>query len=111
MRLALPGHRHSGPLVPRIDALLAHHRRRAGEALRAVRRLPGSTAYDLAGRLTWDIRAKDWDHFPLTQKWFAVGEALSHLEYLEELGQVARREPPRGPAVYFPADRTGPEAP
>ena len=91
VKLALPGHRHSAPLVPRIDALRAHHRFRAGETLGAVTRSPGRTAYDIAARLTWDIRAKDWAHFPLNQKWFAVGETIAHLEYLMDLGQAVRK--------------------
>jgi hypothetical protein len=48
------------------------------------------TAYEIAARLTWDIRAKDWAHFPLNQKWFAVGETIAHLEYLMDVGQVVR---------------------
>ena len=102
VKLALPGHRHSAPLVPRIDALRAHHRFRAGETLVAVTRSPGRTAYDIAARLTWDIRAKDWAHFPLNQKWFAVGETIAHLEYLMDLGQVVREVRGDGMAVYWP---------
>ena len=90
VKLALPGHRHSAPLLPRIKELHAHHRFRAGETLEAVRRCPGMTAYEIAARLTWDIRAKDWAHFPLNQKWFAVGETIAHLEYLMDLGRVIR---------------------
>lgn len=49
-RLALPGHRHTADLAPRIQALLAHHRRRAAETLAIVpagggtERLPGGPA-------------------------------------------------------------------
>ncbi len=38
--------------------------------------------------------------FPLTQKFFAVGEALAHLDYLEARGQVYCRET-AGKRVYF----------
>jgi hypothetical protein len=32
--------------------------------------------------MTWDIDCKKWGDFPAPQKWFASGEALSHLQYL-----------------------------
>ncbi len=100
VRLALPGHRHSAPLLPRIEALHAHHRFRAGETMETVRRNPGLTAYEIAARLTWGDRARDWAHFPLNQKRCAAGEALSHLEYLMDLGRLERRVRRDGMAVY-----------
>jgi hypothetical protein len=39
--------------------------------------------------MTWDIGYKCWDSFPAAQKLFAFGEAMAHLKYLEEEGQVA----------------------
>ena len=55
--------------------------------------LDGSTlcAYDIASQMTWDIRAASWNHFPVVQQWFATGEAIAHLRYLEEMGQVERQ--------------------
>ena len=100
VKLALPGHRHSAPLIPRIEQLQAHHRFRVDETRQTVRRFPGRTAYEIAAHLTWDIRARDWRHFPLNQKWFAVGETIAHLEYLMEEGQVGRRVRSDGLAVY-----------
>lgn len=89
VRLALPGHREgAGAIAPRIDALLAHHQRRLKEAWRLVCTHPGTTAYDLASRMTWSMRGKKWEEFPVTQKWFALGETLSHLEYLLTHGQL-----------------------
>jgi len=39
--------------------------------------------------MTWDI---DWKlgAIPHRQKWFAVGEAIAHLRYLEGEGQIKR---------------------
>ena len=88
--LVLPGHRGRGSLGPRIDALLAHHQRRLDEALKAVREHPGLPAYDLAGYLTWKIRAASWAEFPLAQKWFAVGECMAHLDHLMAAGLIRR---------------------
>ncbi len=40
----------------------------------------------------WDIRAKDWEDFPSPQKWFATGEAMSHLEHLVYIGKAEKIE-------------------
>lgn len=102
VRLALPGHRHTGELEGRIQALFAHHKNRVAETRSILQKHPGLTAYQIAARMTWDIRAKNWDAFPLNQKWFATGEALSHLEYLMEAGQAARTRDDGGVAHYHP---------
>lgn len=90
VKLALPGHRHSADLKERIDQLLQHHRDRVAETLSIVTAYPGMTAYDITARMTWDIRAKSWADFPLNQKWFAVGEALAHLELLLNEGTIRK---------------------
>ena len=102
MRLPLPGHRGRGDFKARIDQLLVHHRLRLDEALAAVKAHPGEPAYQLAGYMTWKIHSKSntWEDFPLTQKWFAVGECMSHLERLMAEGQV-RREMKNGVAAYY----------
>ena len=42
--------------------------------------------------MTWDIQCDSWEAFPVMQKWFATGEAISHLRYQEEEGKVLREE-------------------
>ena len=97
-----PAHRlETGDLQTRTAELKAHHARRIGEALGIVTETPGLTAYEIAGQMRWSIRSRDWEEFPLAQKFFAVGEALAHLDYLEVRGQV-RREMIRGRRVYAP---------
>ena len=88
---ALPGHRESGDLALRVDQLKEHHCRRLEEALKVVRDHPGAGAYELAGHMTWKIRAKSWADFPVAQKWFAVGECMSHLDRLMAQGRIACR--------------------
>lgn len=102
VKLALPSHRHSGDLKKRVDELLQHHQDRVAETLSIVRKYPGLTAYDITGRMTWDIRAKSWADFPLNQKWFAVGEALAHLELLQTEGLVRQTTREDGTFVYEP---------
>ena len=90
VRRVLPGHRaDTGDLRARADELAEHHRRRLDSALRTVLAQPGLTAYDIAGGMRWQIRCRSWADFPLTQKFFAVGEALAHLDYLAARGKVS----------------------
>lgn len=88
VRLALPGHRETGDFHQRIANLLGHHEARLEESLKVCRENPGATSYELAGKMNWKIRCNSWEDFPLGQKWFAVGEAYSHLRHLETLGKV-----------------------
>ena len=90
--LLLPAHRdETGDLVARVDELTAHHLRRIENAWQTVKDEPGLTGYEIAGRMRWKIRSRSWEDFPLQQKFFAVGEALAHLDYLEVRGRVERR--------------------
>ena len=100
--LPLPGHRGRGAFRARIDDLLAHHEHRLAEALEVVKKYPGNTAYFLAGHMTWKIRANSWEEFPLAQKWFAVGECASHMDYLKRRDLI--REEPDGEGLlrYYP---------
>lgn len=92
VKLLLPAHRdETGVLADRVDELTAHHLRRIEDAWQTVRDEPGLTGYDIAGRMRWRIRSRSWEDFPLQQKYFAVGEALAHLDYLELRGRVERR--------------------
>ena len=100
VELPLPAHRGRGVLSERVDALIRHHDRRLEETLRILHEQPGLNAYELAGKMTWRIRARSWEEFPLTQKWFAVGETVAHLEHLVALGQLSSIEK-NGVAYYF----------
>ena len=92
VKLLLPAHREeTGDLRKRVDELTAHHIRRIENAWEAVRERPGLTAYEIAGQMAWSIRCRNWGEFPLTQKFFAVGEALAHLDYLTVRGRLERR--------------------
>lgn len=101
--VALPAHRGAGSVSVRQRAaeLIEGHRLRLDETERLVKERPGSTAYDLAGRMTWRIRAKDWDSFPTGQKWFAIGEAMAHLDRLAVEGRVERRVSGDGMIGYY----------
>lgn len=88
--LVLPGHRRIfSHYRERILELKEHHQRRAEEVLKI---LEGGqkNAYEVAARMTWDIRFSSWDRLHVSQRWFATGEAISHLKYVQEQGLVQR---------------------
>ena len=86
--LVLPGHRRVvHECKERIKELKDHHRHRADEAV-AILKGEALTAYEVAGRMSWDIKAESWEEFPIPQQWFATGEAIAHLKYLEDRGEI-----------------------
>lgn len=99
VELLLPGHRR---LIrnhrERIQELKAHHEQRLEEVLGILERGP-LNAYQVASKMEWDIVCDSWDRFPMAQKWFATGEAIAHLRYLEQEGRIARGNGKR--AVIF----------
>lgn len=87
-RLVLPGHRtidkdHHN----RIKEIQKHHQRRLNEVV-LVLRDGEKTAFQIASKLSWDIKYNSWENFPPGQKSFAVGEALAHIKYLEFNGRI-----------------------
>jgi hypothetical protein len=56
-------------------------------------------AYETASRMSWDIAAPSWEDFPLMQRWFATGEAIAHLRYLEGK-ELIQRQPVDGQILY-----------
>ena len=91
VKLVLTGHRrlvHN--LHRRVKELQEHHRARLNEVLVAL----GDGEKDvlqIAPHIRWDITAKTWEEFPPPQKWFAFGETMAHVRYLEAKGKVRRR--------------------
>ena len=86
----LPGHRRLfSSYKERIDELKTHHQNRLDEIL-VILEKGSMTAFQIASHMTWDITYKSWDLFPVTQKWFATGEAIAHLRLHEEKGTVFR---------------------
>ena len=76
----------SNNLKERIKELKCHHYYRLLETFNIVSQGP-ITGYKVASKLTWDIKL-DWERFPLIQKFFATGEALSHIRYLEYINVI-----------------------
>ena len=101
VKLALPGHRGTGDFHARIDELIRHHNVRLKEVERIVRSSPGLSAYEIAGQMQWQIRSASWDEFPAPQKIFAIGECLSHLNYLLIRGVITHESDAGIPRYRF----------
>ena len=99
VRLVLPGHRAAFTnFKERIEELKRHHEVRANEVLSILEK-DNKDAFHVASQMTWNMSYESWELFPLLQKWFATGEAIAHLKYLEEEGKI-RREIKEQKAVF-----------
>ena len=88
--VVLPAHRtQMEDWRARVAELRQHHTLRLAE-VEAILRQGEYTAYQTAARMHWDIRCDSFAEFPAPQKWFATGEALAHIRYLEAAGRVIR---------------------
>lgn len=62
------------------------------DSLKKIDKLPFKTAYpahrEITSRMKWSIRCRAWSDFPKNQKWFAMGEALAHLDWLRKQNDV-----------------------
>jgi glyoxylase-like metal-dependent hydrolase (beta-lactamase superfamily II) len=88
VELALPGHRTNiEDFAGRIDELISHHHERLDEVtdILADSKL---NAHDIASRMKWNMRYDTWEDVRMIQRWFATGEAISHLRYLQREGRI-----------------------
>ena len=104
VELVLPGH---GSIFKnykeRIRELKHHHRARLNEVISILEK-GKLNVFQVASQMSWDIEYGSWDLFPAAQKWFAFGEAMAHLKYLEEEGK-AGREMQEQKVVFFVEDK------
>ena len=97
--LVLPGHRNAWHNHrKRITELQEHHQARLKEIISALEE-GGKTAFETAPYVTWNIDYRSWEQFPAPQKWFAVGETIAHMEYLEGKKRL-QRESREGKIVF-----------
>ncbi len=87
IELVLPAHRAAiTDHRERIAQLKEHHQDRA-QAIMDILQQGSQNAFEVASQMKWDMSI-GWDQFPVQQKWFAHGEVMAHLRYLEEEGRV-----------------------
>jgi glyoxylase-like metal-dependent hydrolase (beta-lactamase superfamily II) len=85
----LPAHEYRfAGLAERVHGLRAHHETRLGEVMTALHTAPGSTTVVVAEALKW---SRPWSQMVGPQRRFAIGEAYSHLVYLERAGYIANK--------------------
>jgi glyoxylase-like metal-dependent hydrolase (beta-lactamase superfamily II) len=98
--LTLPGHR---SLIEntqkRIEQIKVHHARRLDEVRRILTDGPAN-AYTVASRMTWEMRYASWEDFPVSQKWFATGEALAHLDRLVATSKAEEQKQAGGSVLF-----------
>ena len=100
VELVLPGHRRVFKNhKERIRELKKHHQTRLEEVISILGK-DKQNAFQVASQMTWDISYKSWGLFPPAQKGFAFGEAMAHLKYLEEEGNVGWEMDGQG-VVFF----------
>lgn len=105
VQLVLPGHRRIfRNHRERIKELKDHHRARLDEVLATLKK-GRCNAYEVASRMTWDIDCRSWDLFPPLQKLFAFAEAMAHLKYLEDEGEVGWELEGQGVLFFIKSDR------
>lgn len=91
--MTLPGHRRiMDDHRARIEELRVHHRHRADEVLEILKKGDSQNAFQIASQMTWDITYPSWDMFPVSQRWFATGEAIAHVRFLESNGEIKRNQ-------------------
>ena len=91
IELVLPGHRGMiRDCKKRIRELKDHHERRLEEIVSILKK-GSQSAFEVASQMSWDVIYEAWDMFPVSQKWFATGEAIAHLKYLEEKNRIRRK--------------------
>jgi len=99
IELVLPGHRSIfRNCKERIQELKDHHQKRFDEIISILEKVR-KNAFQVASQMSWDVIYEAWDTFPVSQKWFATGEAIAHLKYLE--GRERTRREMDGQKIVF----------
>lgn len=82
-------HRENGnDVYARINELTAHHEARLESLYQIVKGKNNINTYEAASLLKWSIKADNWEDFPATQKFFALGETDAHLLHLTQSGRI-----------------------
>lgn len=84
----------------RINELIEHHNERLQEILDAMSDGETYTVRDISAVITWRIKANNWDEFPKSQKIFAAGETMAHLEHLEHTANVEMSQRADGTLLF-----------
>lgn len=82
VNLLLPSHRNIAiNHRQRIDELKQHHKERIEEIFEVLKE-GEMNAYQVASRLKWNMKGKEWNSVNFIQKSFATAEIIAHLDYM-----------------------------
>ncbi|NLI92723.1 MAG: MBL fold metallo-hydrolase [Peptococcaceae bacterium] len=99
VELVLPGHRQIlTNCAERIKELKLHHQNRLIEVMSILKEGP-RTGVEIAGQMSWAMSYTVWDEISPVQKFFSLGEALAHVNYLVEKGFVKTKN--INEVIYF----------
>jgi hypothetical protein len=85
-----PGHESSfTDLQGRIQLILDHHNQREKEIVEIIDG-KNYNCYEIASKLTWNMRGLSWNQFPVLQQRFAITETIAHVEHLRWNGKVSK---------------------
>ncbi len=91
LKIGYPGHREDLPdPAGRAREIIEHHRERLQNIIEILEKEGVLTGYEIAKRIKWRVRYQSWEEYPDAEKFFAMGEALAHLRYLEEEGRIEK---------------------
>lgn len=99
VKTVLPGHgKIFSNFKGRVEELFLHHKQRCMEIVEKLKK-EDLTAYQIASKITWNVKYSSWDRYPLMQKYFAFAETMSHLQFLKDKKVVEEVE--RGGVIYY----------
>ncbi len=102
INLTLPGHRGNNmDVYDRINQIKEHHDYRIRQTYEIICDNPKLNACQIGAKMTWSMRGKNWDEFPIQQKWFAIGETIAHLDYLVLRKKIIRHD--NGESICYTA--------
>lgn len=86
--LCLTGHReYVDNVAQRAAELVNHHVSRGEEVEQALCEGPANVV-EITKKISWHSPIPNWDDWPLKQKYFSIGETISHLSRLEKKGRI-----------------------
>ncbi|MGL4667732.1 MAG: MBL fold metallo-hydrolase [Saezia sp.] len=100
IKCTLPSHRtFITDTHTRIAELKKHTEVRLQEICDILKSGHSMTATEVATKMHWHIKYDTWEDINPAQRWFAINEALSHLEHLVNIGKLSKEE--RDGKFYF----------
>lgn len=83
----------------RVNELIEHHYKRLNEILEAMENGKESV-YEIASSIKWRLGGKSWEEADPLQKYFAIGETISHLVFLKKRGLIEKYYDEEGRVKY-----------